>query len=143
MVKPRELIKKPKHVVRRRRKQSSASGDADDRDDDTSDADSESEHDMSLLELLEQGANSTGTSSKRKSYKDDNGHSFGSAKKMKHPLNVVAHEDEDDENLFFFKSLLPHVRKISENKVLSFRNRIQEVVEEFAYRSEIDDVKLF
>lgn len=134
MVKPRELIKKPKHVNRRRRSSTSAA--SDDPGADSSVEDSQSEHDMSILELLDQEASSSST--KRKIVSDDNGH--GTAKKVKKSFTP---ETDHDENLFFFKSLLPHVRKIQENKVLSFRNHIQEVVEEFAYRSEIEDVKLF
>ncbi|XP_069675761.1 uncharacterized protein [Periplaneta americana] len=41
--------------------------------------------------------------------------------------------DEDDENLHFFKSLLPHVRKIPNCKLLSFRNCVQELVQQYAY----------
>ncbi|XP_068083480.1 uncharacterized protein [Anabrus simplex] len=41
--------------------------------------------------------------------------------------------ENEDEHLHFFKSLLPHVRKIPPTKLLSFRNRIQEVVEQYAY----------
>lgn len=40
---------------------------------------------------------------------------------------------EEDEHFSFFKSLLPHVRKIPENKILSFRNRVQDLVHEFCY----------
>mgnify|MGYP000701668958 CR=1 FL=1 len=43
-------------------------------------------------------------------------------------------ESEDDEHLHFFKSLLPHVRKIPQSKQLSFRNRVQELVEQYAYQ---------
>jgi hypothetical protein len=39
------------------------------------------------------------------------------------------HENED---LLFFRSLLPHVNKIPANMKLRFRNRIQQVVDEFA-----------
>lgn len=39
---------------------------------------------------------------------------------------------EEDENLLFFKSLLPHVRKIEPSRMLSFRGRVQELVEQFA-----------
>lgn len=41
--------------------------------------------------------------------------------------------EDDDEHLHFFRSVLPHVRKIPGSKVLSFRGRIQSLVEEFAY----------
>lgn len=142
MVKPRELIKKPKGKVSRRRRSATSAFFSDDTGAESSvngddDDGSSSDHDMSLLELLDQGATS---SSKRKNFAEDNGN--GSAKKMK-SFNAVPHETDDDENLFFFKSLLPHVRKIPNNKILLFRNRIQQVVEEFAYRSEIEDVKIF
>lgn len=42
----------------------------------------------------------------------------------------------DDEHLLFFKSLLPHVNKIPQHMLLSFRNRVQDVVNEFAYPSQ-------
>ncbi|XP_030751838.1 uncharacterized protein LOC115879266 [Sitophilus oryzae] len=45
--------------------------------------------------------------------------------------------DQEDEHLSFFKSLLPHVRKIPENRLLSFRCRIQEIVDQFAYQLNI------
>lgn len=44
--------------------------------------------------------------------------------------------DIDDEDLFFFKSLLPHVRKIPGLKKLAFRNCIQKLVEQFAYQEQ-------
>lgn len=48
---------------------------------------------------------------------------------------------EEDENLLFFKSLLPHVRKICPGKMLSFRNKIQEVVQEYAYNQPISAIQ--
>lgn len=41
--------------------------------------------------------------------------------------------EKDDDHACFFKSLLPFVRKIPEEKVLLFRGRLQQLVEEFAY----------
>ena len=41
--------------------------------------------------------------------------------------------DREDADLMFFKTLLPHVRKIPEHIKLRFQSRIQSVVEEFAY----------
>nr|KAH0807391.1 hypothetical protein GEV33_015401 [Tenebrio molitor] len=41
--------------------------------------------------------------------------------------------DQEDENLLFFKSLLPHIKKIQPERILAFRGRIQELVQEFAY----------
>lgn len=38
-----------------------------------------------------------------------------------------------DEHLMFFKALLPHVRKIQTEKIIPFRNSIQDVVQRFAY----------
>ena len=38
-----------------------------------------------------------------------------------------------ENDLLFFHSLLPHVNNIPANMKLSFRNRIQKVVDEFAY----------
>lgn len=43
--------------------------------------------------------------------------------------------DAENEHLLFFKSLLPHIDKIPQHMVLSFRNRIQSVVDEFANQS--------
>lgn len=40
---------------------------------------------------------------------------------------------EDDADLYFFKSLLPHVKRIPEERKMSFRSRIQNIVDEFAY----------
>ncbi|XP_050311195.1 uncharacterized protein LOC126746843 [Anthonomus grandis grandis] len=41
--------------------------------------------------------------------------------------------EKEDEHLLFFKSLLPHVKKIPESRVLAFRCRVQELVEQFSY----------
>lgn len=41
--------------------------------------------------------------------------------------------NESNEHFSFFKSLMPHVEKIPQHMILSFRNKIQSVVEEFAY----------
>ncbi|XP_072934156.1 uncharacterized protein [Epargyreus clarus] len=49
--------------------------------------------------------------------------------KMKRSSEMV-----NEEHMHFFKSLLPHVRSIPPHMQLSFRNRVQAVVEEFAYR---------
>lgn len=153
MVKPRGIIKKKnkKHAAsqQRERRTSSSSQVSDEQEEYGEEQDSpainyqsDSEPDISLMDYLDQNASST--SSKRKNYTEDSSNSnfFGSVKKPKRSLVGGTTEDEDVESLFFFKSLLPHVRKIPENKILSFRNRIQEVVEEFAYPRNID-VKLF
>lgn len=42
--------------------------------------------------------------------------------------------ESDDEDLLFFKSLLPHVKKIPAENKLTFRGKLQEVVQQFAYR---------
>lgn len=44
-------------------------------------------------------------------------------------------EKNEDEDLHFLKSLLPHIKKIPDNRKLTFRSKIQEVVERFAYPS--------
>lgn len=41
-------------------------------------------------------------------------------------------KDGDEDNLFF-KTLLPHVKKIPDEMKLAFKGRIQEVVQEYAY----------
>lgn len=40
---------------------------------------------------------------------------------------------EEDEHMLFFKSLLPHVRKIPESRILSFRSQLQELVGQYVY----------
>lgn len=42
---------------------------------------------------------------------------------------------EDDEDMLFFKSLLPHIKNIPSSKILSVRNRVQDLVQQFAYAS--------
>lgn len=44
--------------------------------------------------------------------------------------------DIGEDLFFFFKSLLPHVRKIPGSKKLAFRNCIQKLVEQFAYQQQ-------
>ncbi|XP_075227006.1 uncharacterized protein LOC142327665 [Lycorma delicatula] len=44
---------------------------------------------------------------------------------------------EEDDDLHFLKSLLPHVKKIPEDIKLLFRNKVQELVQRFAYQSSI------
>jgi len=39
----------------------------------------------------------------------------------------------ENEDLLFFRSLLPHVSNIPANMKLRFKNRTQQVVDEFAY----------
>jgi hypothetical protein len=41
--------------------------------------------------------------------------------------------DQEDENLQFFKSLLLHIKKVQSERILAFRGRIQGLVQEFAY----------
>lgn len=47
----------------------------------------------------------------------------------------IAKEDKEpeDEHLLFFKTLLPHVRKIRPEHILPFRAKIQDIVQQFAY----------
>ncbi|CAG9760048.1 unnamed protein product [Ceutorhynchus assimilis] len=52
---------------------------------------------------------------------------------LQEKANRRSREVEKDDNSSFFKSLLPHVRKIPPNKILSFRGRIQQMVDEYAY----------
>lgn len=49
--------------------------------------------------------------------------------------NSKTDNSKEDDHLFFFKSLLPHVRKIPESQILPFRNRVQELVDQFAYQN--------
>jgi hypothetical protein len=46
---------------------------------------------------------------------------------------AVKNRQPENEDLLFFRSLLPHVSNIPANMKLCFRNRIQQVVDEFAY----------
>ncbi|CAH1959449.1 unnamed protein product [Acanthoscelides obtectus] len=41
--------------------------------------------------------------------------------------------ENEDEHLLFFKSLLPHVKKIPQSRVLAFRCQVQELVQQFSY----------
>ena len=43
---------------------------------------------------------------------------------------------EEEEDFMFFESLLAHVWKIPNERILSFRCKIQEIVEHFAYGNE-------
>lgn len=40
---------------------------------------------------------------------------------------------DDEEDMMFFKSLLPHVKRIPDTQKLTFRSRLQELVQQFAY----------
>lgn len=51
---------------------------------------------------------------------------------MKEKINRKQ-DKEDDEDLMFFKSLLPHVKRIPAVQKLTFRSRLQELVQQFAY----------
>jgi hypothetical protein len=46
---------------------------------------------------------------------------------------AIKNRQPENEDLLFFRSLLPHVNNIPANMKLRFRNRIQQVVDEFAY----------
>lgn len=56
-------------------------------------------------------------------------------KKVQCLENALTNRQEEGEDMLFFRSLLPHVSSIPANMKLRFRNRIQQVVEEFAYPS--------
>ncbi|XP_076034828.1 uncharacterized protein LOC143021305 [Oratosquilla oratoria] len=43
-------------------------------------------------------------------------------------------DKDDDEDMMFFKSLLPHVKRVPDVQKLTFRSRLQELVQQFAYR---------
>ena len=53
--------------------------------------------------------------------------------KAKFLEEAMKNRQPENEDLLFFRSLLPHVSKIPANMKLRFRNRIQQVVDEFAY----------
>ena len=54
-------------------------------------------------------------------------------KKAKFLEEAMENRQPENEDLLFFRSLEPHVNNIPANMKLCFRNRIQEVVDEFAY----------
>jgi len=53
--------------------------------------------------------------------------------KAKFLEEAMKNRQPENEDLLFFRSLLPHVNNILANMKLRFRNRIQQVVDEFAY----------
>jgi len=53
--------------------------------------------------------------------------------KAKFLEEATKNRQPENEDLLFFRSLLPHASNIPANMKLRFRNRIQQVVEEFAY----------
>jgi len=53
--------------------------------------------------------------------------------KAKFLEEAMKNRQPENEELLFFRSLLPHVDNIPANMKLRFRNRIQEIVDEFAY----------
>ena len=53
--------------------------------------------------------------------------------KAKFLEEAMKNRQPENEDLLFFRSLLPHVSNILANMKLRFRNRIQQVVNEFAY----------
>ena len=55
--------------------------------------------------------------------------------KAKFLEEAMKNRQPENEDLLFFRSLLPHVSNIAANVKLRFRNRIQQVVDEFAYPS--------
>ncbi|XP_055856108.1 uncharacterized protein LOC129919279 [Episyrphus balteatus] len=58
-----------------------------------------------------------------------------SIKKNSNILEKIVNDRRKKENddMLFFRSILPHVEKIPDNMKLRFRSRVQEIVEEFAY----------
>jgi hypothetical protein len=53
--------------------------------------------------------------------------------KTKFLEEAIKNRQPENEDLLFFRSLLPHINNIPANMKLRFRNRIQQVVDEFAY----------
>jgi hypothetical protein len=53
--------------------------------------------------------------------------------KAKFSEEAMKNSQPENEDLLFFRSLLPHVSIIPANMKLRFRNRIQQVVDKFAY----------
>jgi hypothetical protein len=46
---------------------------------------------------------------------------------------AVKNRQPENEDFFFFRSLIPHINNLPATMKLHFRNRIQQVVDEFAY----------
>lgn len=57
-------------------------------------------------------------------------------KKRKHPENKPKKNEEESEDLdlMFYKCLLPHIREIPKNLKLEYQNRVQSLVQEYAYQ---------
>ena len=53
--------------------------------------------------------------------------------KAKFLEEAIKNHQPENEDLLFFRSLMPHVNNIPANMKLHFRNCIQQVVDEFAY----------
>lgn len=52
-------------------------------------------------------------------------------------LNVLMEKNsriDEDEDVLFFRSLLPHIKKITHENKLAFRGKIQEAVDKYAYK---------
>ena len=64
-------------------------------------------------------------------------------------LNILMEKnsriEEGDEDMLFYKSLLPlpHIRKISPENKLSFRGKLQEAVDKHAYKTKLQQNKNF
>ncbi|XP_045123377.1 uncharacterized protein LOC123511495 [Portunus trituberculatus] len=73
----------------------------------------------------------------KRSKTDDYNHSILDIEqqRIKYLKEKINHKEdkEDDEDQMFFKSLLPHVKRIPAVQKLTFRSRLQELVQQFAY----------
>lgn len=47
--------------------------------------------------------------------------------------NIPKLEEAEDDDLLFFRSIMPFVKKIPEHKKLSFRSQVQTLLEQFVY----------
>lgn len=54
--------------------------------------------------------------------------------KLQYLKEKSENKTDNDEDLLFFKSLLPHVRNIPQERKLAFRSQVQELVDQFAYQ---------
>lgn len=54
--------------------------------------------------------------------------------KLHYLQEKIKNKSEGDEDEMFFKSLLPHTRKIKDSMKMAFRIKVQQLVDEYAYR---------
>ncbi|CAH1986672.1 unnamed protein product [Acanthoscelides obtectus] len=104
----------------------------------TNNSDDSKDIDTSTHHALEENSNDTNSvpRNKTKTTNPFNQSMLDIERKKLEYLEQKARKLEDDEHLLFLKSLLPHIRKIPQERLLSFRNDIQRTVDIYAYQSQ-------